>query len=45
MPQLRSFAGPDQLAHLRIDFGRVTPFGGVAFMIGWAAVAIAALRR
>ena len=27
------------------DFGRVTPFGGVAFMIGWAAVAIAALRR
>jgi uncharacterized membrane protein YgdD (TMEM256/DUF423 family) len=26
-------------------FGRITPFGGAAFMIGWAALGISALRR
>jgi uncharacterized membrane protein YgdD (TMEM256/DUF423 family) len=27
------------------DFGRVTPFGGIAFMIGWAALALRAVVR
>jgi uncharacterized membrane protein YgdD (TMEM256/DUF423 family) len=27
------------------DFGRVAPFGGIAFMIGWAALALRALVR
>lgn len=27
------------------DFGRITPFGGVALMIGWAALAVRALVR
>lgn len=27
------------------DFGRITPFGGVALMIGWAALALRALVR
>ncbi len=26
-------------------WGAVTPFGGVAFMVGWSALAAAALRR
>ena len=26
-------------------FGLVTPFGGVALMLGWAALAVAGLRR
>jgi uncharacterized membrane protein YgdD (TMEM256/DUF423 family) len=26
-------------------FGRVTPFGGVALLVGWAALGIDALRR
>ncbi|MGH7039923.1 MAG: DUF423 domain-containing protein [Stellaceae bacterium] len=27
------------------DFGRITPFGGIALMIGWAALALRALVR
>ena len=32
------------LKQLKLNPGAITPFGGVAFLVGWVALAVAAFR-